>query len=373
MRIGFDARTLRDDYPGIGRYAFNLLSALQPELAGETLVVFYDPEAEQTRYDLARLAVQPGVETVPFACDLRGLSQQWALPRLLRAYGVEVFHAPYCLTAWMRLPCPLVLSLHDLIPLAYPPSMPSLRDRLAYWLGVRLALAAARRVIVPSQASLADLRRFFRGAARRAVVIPDAAAPEFERASPEAIARVRERYRIAPRYILHVGSRRPHKNLETLLAAYARYHAEAPALSRAGLVLAGLREARDRVAELGLGASVSVLGSVPDDDLVALYSGAACVAVPSLYEGFGLPVLEAMACGAPVLAANASSLPEVAGDAAVLLPAQGVAAWAEALLRVLGDAEVAASLRARGLARAAQFSWPAAARATLELYGAVTE
>jgi len=378
MRIGIDARTLSDDFPGIGRYTHNLLLAMQPQLGGDTLVILYDPENTRTRYSLARLAVQPGVQTVPFSCEIRTLAQQFALPRLLRELGVDVFHAPYFLTAYLRLPCPLVLSLFDLIPLAYPPSMPSRRDRLGYWLAVQLALSAARAILVPSEATRADLARFFRSAVKRARVVPGAAAMGFAPASEEAIARVRERYRLPHRYILHVGTNKPHKNLQTLLEAYRNYHARTSPRERATLVLAGRHsprylDVRAWADEWSLGDAVRTLGQVPESDLAALYSGAACVVVPSCYEGFGLPVVEAMACGAPVLCSSAGSLAEVAGDGALVLAPYDVVAWSEAMALVAHDQGVQAFWRERGLRRATQFSWAAAAKATLEVYHSVSQ
>lgn len=376
MRIGIDARTLSDDFPGIGRYAHNLLLAMQPQLGGDTLVVFYNPENSRSRYSLASLAVRPGVQTVPVHCGLRTLSQQFALPRLLREFAVDVFHAPYFLTAHLGLPCPLVLTLFDLIPLVYLPSMPSRLDRLSYWLAVRLALAAARRVIVPSQATCNDLARFFRGAAKRAEVIPGAAAAGFAPAAGDVVARVRERYRLPRRYILHVGTNKPHKNLETLLEAYRSYHAAVRGSERAALVFAGPHsrrhlDARAWAADHGLGDAVWVLGNVPEGDLAALYSGASCVVVPSCYEGFGLPVVEAMACGAPVLCSSTGALAEVAGDGALLLDPLDATAWSEAMAQVAGDENLQAAWRQRGLARAAQFSWAEVAAATLDVYRSI--
>ena len=149
MRIGIDARTLRDDYPGIGRYIHNLLQAMQPYLAGHTLVIIHDLGAGKTRYDLTALTGRPGVEFAPFSVAPRALSQQWKLPGLLGRLELDLFHSPYYVTAYWRLPCPLVLSLYDLIPILYPPSMPSLPGRLGFRLAVTLA-AVEPEVLVPA-------------------------------------------------------------------------------------------------------------------------------------------------------------------------------------------------------------------------------
>ena len=377
MRIGVDGRVLRDDFPGIGRYVLNLLLAMQPQLEGDTLVVLYDPEIK-TRYDSKALEGQPGVEMVPFRLPLRALSQQWKLPALLRSLELDVFHSPYYLTAYRGLPCPLVLSLFDLIPIVYPPSMPSPASRLAYRVAVGLALREASQVVVCSQATRSDLARIFGTPPERVAVVPGAAAPVFTPAPDDVARRTRELHRVPPRYILHVGVNKPHKNLETLLDAYHRYYTRTPAQNRASLVLVGEHDPRyvtprRWAAQLGLARSVLALGSIPDEDLRALYTSAACVAFPSLYEGFGLPVIEAMACGTPVVASSASSLPEVAGDAAILLDPNDTAAWTRIIPRLLEDSTLQASLRSRGLARAREFSWEAAARATLEVYRAVVE
>ncbi len=371
MRIGVDARTLRDDYPGIGRYLYNLMAAMQPQLEGDTLVVLHDP-AVKSRYAVAPLAQAAGLELAECPLAPRGLSQQWKLPPVLRRLSLDVFFTPYYFTAYRGLPCPLVLTQHDLIPLVHPASMPSPLDRLSYRVAVGLAVRAARRIIVPSQATRADLLRLYAPPNDRVEVIPEAAAPAFSPAPETAVRRSRELLRVPQRYILHVGANKPHKNLETLLAAYHRYYTQAPAENRAALVLVGEHDPRyvtprRWAAQLGLARSVLALGNVPDADLRALYSGATALAFPSLYEGFGLPVLEAMACGAPVLASSASSLPEVAGDAALLLEPGDVPAWTAAIGRVLDEPELRTSLREKGLARAAQFSWEKSARRTLEV------
>ena len=378
MRIGIDVRTLRDDYPGIGRYVSSLLLAMREQLEGDELVAVHDPEMGKSRYALTALAAEPRVKWAPLPLAPRALQQQWKLPAMLRELRLDVFHSPYYVTAYRGLPCPLVVSLFDLIPIAYPASMPSAPGRLAYRLAVRLALRAARRVIVCSRATAADLARLFGTPGERVEIIPGAAAPVFTPATAAEVRRVRELHRVPPRYILHVGVNKPHKNLETLLAAYHRYYTQTGAAERASLVLVGRHDPRyvsprRWAAQLGFPRAVLALGEIPDEDLRALYSGASAVAVPSHYEGFGLPALEAMACGAPVLASTATALPEVAGDAAMLLDPRDPAAWAEAMGRVVADGGLQADLRARGLARAAQFSWQASARRTLQLYRSLGE
>lgn len=372
MRIGIDGRTLRDDYPGIGRYIYNLIAALQPLLDGDTLVILYDP-AVKSRYDIAALASRPGIELVPFPVAPRALSQQWQLPRLLRSLALDVFHAPYYATAYRGLPCPMVLTLHDLIPIVCPESMPSARARWIYRSASRLAVQRAARVIVCSQATRSDLMRLYGTPAERIDVISEAVDPTFAPVPAADVRRVREMYRVPQHYILHVGVNKPHKNLSTLLEAYHSYYVRTPAESRAALVLVGEHDPRyvsprRWAAQLGLAQSVLALGSVPDEDLRALYSGAACFAFPSLCEGFGLPILEAMACGAPVLCSSASSLPEVAGDAAIMLPPRNTAAWSKSLAGLLEDTTLQSSLRARGLTRAAQFSWAITAQDTFAVY-----
>jgi len=371
MRIGIDVRTMRDDYPGIGRYVYNLVRALQPQLAaGDTLVLIRDPQAPPSRYDLS---TQEGITWADLPLPPRALSQQWKLPALLRRLNLDVFHAPYCVTANWGLPCPLVLTLHDLIPLIYPPSMPSPIERLGFRTAVSLAARAARRIIVPSEAVRADLMRLLGSTLGQTAVIPEAPAPVFTPAPDAQVRRTRELYRVPARYFLHVGTNKPHKNIETLLGAYHRYYTAAPAERRLPLVLIGAEDERYGsprrwAAQWGLARSVLALGDVPDEDLRDLYTGATLVVFPSLHEGFGLPVLEAMACGAPVLAARAPAIPEVAGDAALFLDPRDEPAWAEALTRLPDDAEQLAALKQKSLARAAQFSWAETARATLEIY-----
>ena len=197
--------------------------------------------------------------------------------------------------------------------------------------------------------------------------------PARDAASIDAAA---ARYGLPKRYVLAVGTLEPRKNLTTLLRAFARLREGSAVDPAVGLVIAGARGWLDdpifeAVQSLGLERAVNFPGFVDDDDLPALYQGAELFVFPSLHEGFGLPLLEAMACGVPVVASNASALPEVAGGAALLVDPHDAEALAQAIARVLGDEALRARLRDAGVARAAQFSWQTAARRTLDAYASL--
>jgi glycosyltransferase involved in cell wall biosynthesis len=243
----------------------------------------------------------------------------------------------------------------------------------------RLAVRSADRIIAVSGATRDDLARVLRVPSERMVVIHEAVAPEFAVPPPPAArAAVARRYGIRPPYCLFVGNLEPRKNLARLVEAFARVRRRAKAGDDGGpqLVLAGTRgwlsggifravEAHD------MAGTIRFTGYVPPADLPALYAGATCFVFPSLYEGFGLPVLEAMAVGTPVVASRVGAIPEVAGDAALLVDAQRPEEIADAIETVLADGGLRAELAARGRARAACFTWERVARQTLAVYEAV--
>jgi len=282
-----------------------------------------------------------------------------------------------------------VVTVHDLGYLYFPHAHRPL-DRLYLDLSTRHNARAASHLISDSQATKRDLvERYGVDPAKIAVVYPgyDAAAfrPVRDRAAIEA---VKARYGIADEYILSVGTLQPRKNLVRLIEAFAsmrvgkyasgRVDANLPTckLANLQLVIAGKRgwlyeEIFTKVHQLGLEGKVIFTGYVAEGDLPALLSGASLFALPSLYEGFGLPVLEAMACGVPVICSNVSSLPEVAGEATVLFDPLDVEGMAAAMERVLSDEELRAKLRARGFERARRFSWENCARETLAVLESV--
>ncbi|NJO83116.1 MAG: glycosyltransferase family 4 protein [Blastochloris sp.] len=268
-----------------------------------------------------------------------------------------------------------VVTVHDLGYLRFPEAHTRVQ-RLYLRLSTLWSARVATHIIAISSATRADLVRMTGVSPEKITVVHHGLSPRFRPVEDRALVDAAlERYRITTPYFLYVGTIQPRKNLERLIESFARldishaqHHLQSP-ISNLQLVLAGKRgwlseSIVQRVAELGITDRVRFTGYVDDADLPALLSGACAFVFPSLYEGFGMPVLEAMACGAPVLTANTSSLPEVAGDAALLIDPENTDAMTDGLARLLEDASLRADLRARGLARAAQFTWDRCAAET---------
>ena len=385
VRIVIDARYVNDHFPGIGRYVYNLLLALGEMDQPHSFAVLYNPALTNTRYDMVALARFPALRLV--ATRLRPFSagEQLALPRMLRTMQADLYHAPYYIRPYAGVPCPSVTTLYDIIPRRFPEEV-STRARWLFDLLTRLAIRASRHLLAISASARDDLIAAYRIPASRITVTSLATGPRFGPQPPEQIAAVRAKYDLPESYILSLASNKPHKNLVALVKAWAQVRTEGRGLrtelglQRASvlnpqssvLVLAGhwdprYPEARVAAERLGLGNSVRFLPGVPEADLPALYSGAELFAFPSRYEGFGLPALEALACGAPVLCCDTSSLPEVVG-AAALRVAPTPAALAAGLAQLLADPARRAELRQAGPRRAALFSWRKTAEATLAVY-----
>jgi glycosyltransferase involved in cell wall biosynthesis len=262
-----------------------------------------------------------------------------------------------------------VVTIHDLGYLAFPQAH-TLARRLELHLTTLWSARTARRVIAISRATRADLVRCYGIAPEKISVVYHGVAPEFRPVSDQQrIAAARERYGIAPApYLLYIGTVQPRKNLARLIDAFAQVAKESAALLQ--LVIAGkqgwLTQAIERRAhEHGIAEQVCFTGYVADADLPALLSGALAFVFPSLYEGFGMPVLEAMACGVPVLTSTTSSLPEVAGDAALLVDPHDTQAIAQGITRLVADAALREQLRQRGYEHVAAFTWDRCALETL--------
>jgi glycosyltransferase involved in cell wall biosynthesis len=304
----------------------------------------------------------------------------------------DLLHLPYdSCTAWKR--AKLVATIHDVKPLLFP-ELASTRNMHQVMEAVIVGNKWAKRdhILTDSECSRRDIvERCGVPADRITVVYPGVDLNRFKPKQVEVQAEVEKRkFGASARtpfaspstftsasalaagrpYVLSVAGPDPTKNVETLIEAFAML--PPPVKEAHDLLLAGdfrrRGDLRERVVRLGIDKQVQFPGVVSDDQLIELYQRAALLVFPSRYEGFGLPVLEAMACGCPVVSSNAASLPEVGGDAVILVPPDDVAGFAEAMTRVLENSETAQSMRARGLARAAQFTWERTARETVAVY-----
>jgi glycosyltransferase involved in cell wall biosynthesis len=347
LRLGVDGRELRPGVrTGIGRYLLEILRAASAD--GWSSVVYGDAGA---RLD----------ETLPGVTSsiLEGSWTQWwdqvTLPRALARDGITVFLSPYY-KGPVRAPCPVVLTIHDLYFINYPgrsrPVYEAIVTRAA-----RLYAGRAAAIISDSEYSKRDIVARLGVDSAKVTVIPVALGGEFKPAPLTASARAR--YAIGAPYVLYVGNFNPHKNIPRLIRAFAML--PGPVRSRHTLVLAGgygdgRPELAGLAASLGITDRVVFTGRVDDADLPALYAEAAVYVTPSLEEGFGSTVLEAMACGAPVVTSNRAALPEVVGDAGLLFDAEQEKDIASVLSRVLSDAALADDLRRRALARAGLYT-----------------
>jgi len=384
MRIAFDATAMPRLMAGAAVYTYELARALAAVDIENEYVIFargshFDdlpamrsgPPAGPAYRTGRRAGVRVLKVRVP-SRPLRLLWEQTVLPwsaRGGRRLRIDVLHSPHHTTPLAPCGYRRVVTIHDLTFFLLPERYPTTR-RLYFQLMTRLSARVADAVIVPSEAVKGDVTRILGLPRERVFVIPEAAGPAFHPQDAVAIEAVRRRYGLEGPFLLSVGSLEPGKNRERLLQAFARVRARG---LKHSLVVAGQRAWRYEgeaplARRLGLADSVRFLGHVPQADLPALYSAADLFVFPSLYEGFGLPALEAMACGTPVVASNVSALPEVVGDAALQVSPLDVEALAGAMERLLRDDRLRSDLRERGLERAAQFSWEKAARRTVEVY-----
>jgi glycosyltransferase involved in cell wall biosynthesis len=368
MTIYFDLSAAAHRRAGLGRYAESLGRALLP-LLGDRLAFFYNAEAG--------VAPVEGFEGLPARTVSLGykpwrmavwLGQLGRVPFNRLLPGAALYHATEHLLMSLR-GVPSVLTVHDLIFRRYPAHHKPL-NRWYLNLTMPLYCRRATRIIAVSEQTKRDIVEAYAIPAGKITVIYEAAAPGFQPQSAENVASARDRYQLPERYLLSVGTVEPRKNLGRVLTAFERLRAE-------GLVDAFVIVGKrgwlydDFFAQLERSPAKQAVifpGWVEDADLPAIYAGASTVAFPSEFEGFGLPALEGMACGAPVVCSNTSSLPEIAGDAALLIDPTSADEIAAALRRVLTEPALAEELRRRGHAQAARFSWERAARETAQVY-----
>lgn len=360
LRIALDARPLTTSRAGVATYCRGLLHGIASEARDES-VLLYAKEAPPEDLTLAA--------PLEWRTMRASLWLPVAVPRALRAGRIDVFHG----TNHMVPPVtsvPTVMTVHDLSALTMPRHH-SWRNRLLTVPQMLISLRQATRIIADSTFTAKEIARLPRVDPTRIRVIPLAPTPGLTPASADAIAEVTRRLSLPPTFLLFLGALEPRKNIVMLLEAVARLRADGEEGAR--LVIAGAEGWRnaavyERVHRLGLEQDVQFVGYVAPGDLAALFGAATAFVYPSIFEGFGLPPLEAMACGAPVVCSTAASLPEVVGDAAVPVDPTSVDSLASAVHMVLNSHDLRDRLRAAGLIRASSFSWEGTARATMCAY-----
>jgi len=373
MSIYIDVSAAVHRRAGLGRYGESLVRALA-STTSDRLALFYNQERGVDPLD--------GLDHIPSRTVSLGYKPWrmaiWAgqlarTPFNRLVPGAELFHATEHLLMPLR-GVPTVLTIHDLIPQLLPEHHKLLNRWYLTWT-MPLFCRRADHIIAVSEATRRDLLALYDLPAEKVSVIHEAASPRFCPQPAEDVDRVSAAYGLPEAYVLYVGTIEPRKNLLRLLEAWTplRQAGEAPPL-----VIVGKRGwlSEDFYAELEASpvrSDVILTGYVVDEDLPAIYAGAMAFLWPSLYEGFGLPPLEAMACGTPVVCADASSMPEVVGDAALLFDPRDAGALSAQIRRITGDADLRGDLEQRGLARAVRFSWAETARQTIEVYAATMD
>ncbi len=364
MRIVLDARKLHDF--GIGTYIRNLVTELGRLDHDGDYVLLTKPEDAATA-----AAAGPNFRAVVETSRPYSLAEQWRVPMAAARARADLLHEPhYVLPPLTR--CRTVVTIHDCIHLRFPEYLPSRAAFVYAHAMIRLAARKADRVLTVSDASKRDILHYTGVAPEKVVVVHNGLDARFATApDAEAMDRVRQRFQLDHPFVLYVGNIKPHKNLERLIAAFASMRADGPD----GLKLVvigdetskhpGLRQAVHRHR---LDKHVRFFGFQPAATLVTFYRLARAFVFPSLYEGFGLPPLEAMANETPVVTSNLSSLPEVAGDAALLVDPYDVASIADGIRRAVTDEPLRQQLIAKGRTRAREFSWARAAADTLAVY-----
>ncbi|HOG47642.1 MAG TPA: glycosyltransferase family 1 protein [Anaerolineae bacterium] len=362
MQVGIDARLAYYHQAGTARYCLQLLHALSRIDDEDQFVVF------QSRRDQRELVTRPNFHIRHMWTPSHHRLEQYLLSLELRFTPLDVLHSPDFIPPFRR-HCRSIITIHDLAFLLYPQFLTKSSAR--YYGQIDQAVRRTDHIIAVSESTRRDIVRLLGVPEQMISVVYEAPRRHFQRLPEAPRPQLQKRFGLERDYVLFVGTIEPRKNIPTLLSAFQQvldhYHPEVD------LVLAGAPgwltdEVYGLVNRLGLTGRVHFLGRVSDDELIWLYNSAQVLVLPSFYEGFGLPPLEAMACGCPVIVSNVSSLPEVVGDAGLLVDPLDADELTVAIWRVLSDSTLRQELVAKGLKRVTCFSWQRAARETLELY-----
>jgi glycosyltransferase involved in cell wall biosynthesis len=371
MKVLIDCTQITSRKAGVGVYALNLVEGLlkhqSDKLEVWLLVQDDDPDFLLLQHRINVIQVPARIFRI---LPLRLILEQIYIPWLARKHKIDILHSLHYSFPLLRTRARRIVTIHDLTSFVMPEV--HTRVKLVYFhFFIRAANRLADALIFVSKATESDWVRYFPNTSRTRFVVPLGKAPIYSPDLPvDKIDQVLERYKLARPYILYIGTIEPRKNLTRLVTAFALLAQSFPMHI---LVIAGMKgwmyeELFEAVMKLRLDSRVSFTGFVAEEDKPYLIAGAEAFVYPSLYEGFGIPVLEAIACGTPTLTSNRSSLPEVAGDAALLIDPENVEDIAFHLEQLLNDSELRDSLREKSIVQAALFNWARTAEETIRVY-----
>lgn len=351
MKIGFDTRQANVKGTGIGRYTFNIYTRLQK--AGNPDIVFFKGPANKSNSFKDKLLVN--------------FWEQFILPFLLLFCRIKVFHITKNLGIPFVSTARYIITIHDIIPLVMEKEyLQSTLKKLLYLIRLKWAVKRARIIIADSVHTKNDLIKYLGISENKIKVIYLGIDNGFRvLVDIDMHCKIKQKYGIEKPFILGIGSNEPRKNAVRLIKAFQIFKEKYP--SDIQLVIIGKPWLQQKCESICYN-DVSFIGYVDEEDLVALYNCTEAFVFPSLYEGFGLPPLEAMACGAPVITSNLSSLPELVGDSAVLIDPYNIEQIADAIWRVISDKDFALLLKNKGLEHVRRFTWEKSIRELLELY-----
>lgn len=371
MHIIVDARLVLPYMTGIGRYLLGLISRMQAELQDDQLEIWLQQALPANHQVWAMNSTKIQTRQIPIKhMDPRA---HWLIPRMLSQTPADLFHYPHFDLPWFTAG-KSVITIHDLKYIRHPEFF----QKGAWYKHILLkimlthALSGAKKILTGSQFTAQEIQEVFGINSSKIQVTPYGVDERFFRhLSSEALARVQHKYQLPEKHALVVGERRPHKNLTSLIKAFNIFHKKNNlplSLVIAGKAYAGYREPEELVGKLGLEHQVHFLDYVEDHDLPAIYQNASLFIMLSQYEGFGLPILEAMASGVPVIAANLTALPEVVGEAGILVDPGDPGVVAFAMHSLLAESALRETFIAKGKVRAGQFTWENCAQQTLQVY-----
>lgn len=353
MKIAIDVQTTMGKPTGFGFYVSNLVENLKKTQNGHKYLLV-EPDSEKD-----------------FSTPKRFFWDQLTYPMVAKKHGAELLHQP-CFSAPFIFKGPVVITIHDLISMLFPENIP-FASRMFYSKWMPITYRKATKIITISQSTKNDIVRLLKIPSEKITVIPLAVEEKYKKAvSKSELEKVKQKYKIKDDYILHVGTLEPRKNLQFLIKIFAKLiqdkkndNLNLVIVGKKGWYFEGLFEL---VKKEQLEDRVIFTGYVDDEDKPAIYQGAKIFAFPSLYEGFGLPPLEAMASGVPVISSNTSSMPEVVGDAGILLSPKDEKAWIEALTLVNNDSAKRSSMIEANKKQIQKFAWEKTAQKTIEIY-----